>query len=95
MTAVAVTTTIGANFNVLQMENSTANDSPWASQFTEQFDQFSGYVRDEISAYEPIKTYEIASTSRFTVFKQTGGFKDSSGKLKSMKHLTGGGWEVV
>ena len=63
------------------MENSTANDSPWASQFTEQFDQFSGYVRDEISAYELIKTYEIATTSRFTVFKQTGGFKDSSGKL--------------
>ena len=60
----------------MQMASSISSDSPWASQFTERFDLFSGYVKDEISAYELIKTYEVATTSRFTVFKQTGGFKD-------------------
>ena len=62
------------------MENSISNDSPWTSQFTEQFDPFSGYVKDEVSAYELIKTYEVATTSRLTVFKQTGGFTDAAGK---------------
>ena len=55
------------------MASSTSSD-PWTSHFTAQFDSFSGYVKDEVTAYELIKAYEIATTSRFTVFKQTAGY---------------------
>ena len=65
---------------------SSSSNHPWTSHFTVQFDSFSGYVNDEITAYELIKAYEIATTSRFTVFKQTAGFSDSNGKENHDKH---------
>ena len=65
---------------------SSSSNHPWISHFTVQFDSFSGYVNDEITAYELIKAYEIATTSRFTVFKQTAGFSDSNGKENRDKH---------
>jgi hypothetical protein len=67
------------------MASSTSSD-PWTSHFTAQFDSFSGYVKDEVTAYELIKAYEIATTSRFTVFKQTAGFSDKTGKENRDKH---------
>ena len=65
---------------------SSSSNHPWTSHFTVQFDSFSGYVNDEITAYELIKAYEIATTSCFTVFKQTAGFSDSNGKENRDKH---------
>ncbi|XP_028415032.1 uncharacterized protein LOC114538114 [Dendronephthya gigantea] len=62
------------------------SSNPWASFFTEQFDRFTGYVKDEITAYELIKAYEIATTSRFTVFKQTTGFSDTTGNENAKTH---------
>ena len=56
------------------MEEEKSSNTPWASLFTVKFDHYSGYVKDEESAEELIKAYEIATTTRFTVFKQTGGF---------------------
>ena len=50
------------------------------AQFCSWTELFSGYVKDEVSAYKLIMTYEVATTSRFTIFKQTGGFKDAAGK---------------
>ena len=58
--------------------NMADNSTPWASRWTVQFDLYSGYVNDESSADELIKQYEIATTTRFTVFKQTGGFSNCS-----------------
>ncbi len=57
------------------MASSTSSDQ-WTSYFTKYVDSFSGYVKDEVTAFELIKAYEIATTSRFTVFKQTAGFSD-------------------
>ena len=54
------------------------NSTPRASRWTIQFDPYSGYVNDESSADELIKQYEIATTTRFTVFEQTGRFSNCS-----------------
>ncbi len=68
------------------MASSTSSDQ-WTSYFTKHVDSFSGYVKDEVTAFELIKAYEIATTSRFTVFKQTAGFSDmSSVKENRVKH---------
>ena len=48
--------------------------TPWASLFSVAFDPYLGYVEDEKRAEELIKAYEIATTTRFTIFKQTGDF---------------------
>ena len=61
------------------MEEEKLSNTPWASLFTDKCDHYSGYVKDEESADELIKAYEIATTTRFTVFKQTGEFS-STGK---------------
>ena len=52
--------------------------TPWASLFSVAFDPYSGYVEDEKRAEEIIKAYEIVTTTRFTIFKQTGGFSNNS-----------------
>ena len=51
--------------------------TPWASLFSVAFDPYSGYVEDEKRAEELIKACEIATTTRFTLFKQTGGFSNN------------------
>ena len=56
----------------MKNSDSASSDCSWASQFAVQFDQISGCVKDEQSAYELVKAYDVATTSRFTVFKQTG-----------------------
>ena len=50
--------------------------TPWASLFSVVFDPYSGYVEDENKAVELIKACEIATTTRFTIFKQRGGFSN-------------------
>lgn len=57
--------------------DSSISNSTWASRFTVQFDPYSGYVDDEHKADELIKAYEIATTTRFSAFKQTAGFTNS------------------
>ena len=49
----------------------------WASLFSVAFDPYSGYVEDEKRAQVLIKAYEIATTTRFTIFKQSGGFSNN------------------
>ena len=51
--------------------------TPWASLFSVAFDPYSGYVEDEKRAEELIKAHEIATTTRFTIFKKTGGFSNN------------------
>ena len=51
--------------------------TPWASLFSVAFDLYSGYVEDEKRAEEIIKAYEIATTTRFKIFKQTGGISNN------------------
>ena len=51
--------------------------TPWASLFSVAFDPYSGYVENEKRAEELVKAYEIATTTRFTIFKQTGGFSNN------------------
>ena len=47
--------------------------TPWASLFSVAFDPYSGYVGDEKRAEELNK----ATTTRFTIFQQTGGFSNN------------------
>ena len=58
-----------------------SSGTPWASLLSVAYayDPYSGYVEDEKRAEELIKAYEIATTTCFTIFKQTGGFS-SNGK---------------
>ena len=51
--------------------------TPWASLFSVVFYPYSGYVEEEKRAEELIKACEIATTTRFTIFKQTGGFSNN------------------
>ena len=48
--------------------------TPWTSLFSVAFDPYSGYVEDEKRAEDPIKAYEIATTTRFTIFNRQGDF---------------------
>ena len=61
------------------MAGAESSDTPWASLFSVAYDPYSGYVEDEERAEELNKAYEIATTTRFTIFKDTGGFS-SNGK---------------
>ena len=51
--------------------------TPWASLFSVVFDPYSGYVEEEKRGEELIKACEIATTTYFTIFKQTGGFSNN------------------
>ena len=54
---------------------------PWVKKFDVSFDSFTGYTSTLEKALELIKEYEIATTSRFVVYKQTKDF-GMSGKYK-------------
>ena len=60
--------------------------SSWTMYFKEKYDDYSGYVTDELTANELLKAYEIETTSSFTVFKKTLEFSDSPRKQTTAKH---------
>ena len=54
------------------------NSNTWSDLFTKKFSDYSGYVSNLDDAMRVLKAYEVATTSTFTVIKQTKGFGSTS-----------------
>ena len=54
------------------------NSNTWSDLFTKKFSDYSGYVSSLDDAMRVLKAYEVATTSTFTVIKQTKGFGSTS-----------------
>ena len=54
------------------------NSNMWSDLFTKKFSDYSGYVSSLDDAMRVLKAYEVATTSTFTVIKQTKGFGSTS-----------------
>ena len=50
------------------------NSNTWSDIFTKKFSDYSGYVLSLDDAMRVLNAYEVATTSTFTVIKQTKGF---------------------
>ena len=61
------------------------NSNTWSDLFTKKFSDYSGYVSSLDDAMRVLKAYEVATTSTFTVIKQTKGF----GSTSNTRNLTG------
>ena len=54
------------------------NSNTWSDIFTKKFSDYSGYVLSLDDAMRVLNAYEVATTSTFTVIKQTKGFGSTS-----------------
>ena len=54
------------------------NSNTWSDLFTKKFSDYSGYVLSLDDAMRVLNAYEVATTSTFTVIKQTKGFGSTS-----------------
>ena len=54
------------------------NSNTWSDLFTKKLSDYSGYVLSLDDATRVLKAYEVATTSTFTVIKQTKGFGSTS-----------------
>ena len=56
------------------LKKMAVNSNTWSDLFTKKFSDYSGYVSSLDDAMRVLKEYEVATTSTFTVVKQTKGF---------------------
>ena len=54
------------------------NSNTWSDIFTKKFSDYSGNVLSLDDAMRVLNAYEVATTSTFTVIKQTKGFGSTS-----------------
>ena len=60
------------------LKKMAVNSNTWSDLFTKKFSDYSGYVSSLDDAMRVLKAYEVATTSTFTVIKQTKGFGSTS-----------------